>query len=250
MKGGMQQAIIQKEQIMMNDTDLMTLEEINNKGYISSNGVAVLLFSSYVILGGCYYTLVEENSPLESIYFTITTLMTIGYGDVKVKNLSFAIFFVLLGAGVVGTILGLVSFRAMEEQEALMNQRFTIIADKFSSMIKDGSKIRLTGNKTESENQSPRSPLTDGMTNSIHGVSQSKQEKKGIKEMNKINIAAYDEEIFNLKITTLINFLLFLITLFVGAMSMSTLEGWDFTQAAYWVIIELFLYDYSFFLCL
>jgi hypothetical protein len=112
MQGGIQQAMIQKEQDNnKNDSGLLTLEEINSKGHISSNGVAVLLFSSYVILGGCYYTLVEENSPLESVYFSITTLMTIGYGDIKVKNRSFAIFFVLLGAGVVGTILGLVSFR-------------------------------------------------------------------------------------------------------------------------------------------
>lgn len=251
MRSGIQQAIIQKEQNIINDTGFLTLDEINSKGHISSNGVAALLFSCYIILGGCYYTLAENNSPLESIYFCITTLMTIGYGDIRVKDRSFAIVFVLLGAGVVGTILGLVSFRAMEEQEILMNQRFTALADKFSSIIEDGAKIISAENNTEEVNRSPLSTITDKARNTISKVFQLKQKKKDLKEMNKRNIAAYDDEIFDLKITTLVNFLLFLITLFVGTMSMSVIEGWDFTTAAYWVneIYDIHLRYMNVFIC-
>jgi voltage-gated potassium channel len=71
------------------------------------------------------------------------------------------------------------------------------------------------------------------------------QKKKDLKEMNKVNIAAYDNEIFDLKMTTLVNFLLFLITLFVGTMVMSLLEGWDFTTAAYWSAVTICTVGYG-----
>ncbi|HEY8177875.1 MAG TPA: potassium channel family protein [Candidatus Limnocylindria bacterium] len=54
--------------------------------------------------GTIFYSLVEGWSPLDSLYFSVTTLATVGYGDfAPTTGLGkiFTIFFVLAGVGVV-----------------------------------------------------------------------------------------------------------------------------------------------------
>ena len=54
--------------------------------------------------GTIFYSLVEGWSPLDSLYFSVTTLATVGYGDfapTTALGKAFTIFFVLAGVGVV-----------------------------------------------------------------------------------------------------------------------------------------------------
>lgn len=232
-----QEAVVQKEKEIgkintKSDIDFFTFDEISSKAHISSNGMAVLLFSGYMIIGGCYYTLVEDNTPLESVYFSMTTLMTIGYGDMPVHNFSFAIFFVFVGAGVVGTILGLVSFRAMEKQDTLLNLRFNSLARTFG--IEDGVDDKSTEKDAKKEN-SPLKSMSSKARDIISKAFKKKKKTEDLKVIHESYIAAYDKEIHDLKMITVVNFCLFLLTFFLGAVCMRELEGWEFTKAAYWV---------------
>ena len=59
---------------------------------------SVLIFIIIVILGSCAYTYLEGWSMLDSIYFVVITLTTIGYGDlIPLTSLGklFTIFFSL-----------------------------------------------------------------------------------------------------------------------------------------------------------
>jgi voltage-gated potassium channel len=54
--------------------------------------------------GTIFYSLVEGWGPLDALYFSVTTLATVGYGDLSPQTglgKAFTIFFVLAGVGVV-----------------------------------------------------------------------------------------------------------------------------------------------------
>ncbi len=70
--------------------------------------LAVLLF---VLLGGAtFYHFMEHWSWLDSIYFTVITLATVGYGDLTPHTDGgkiFTIFYVFIGIGLFVTIANL-----------------------------------------------------------------------------------------------------------------------------------------------
>lgn len=177
----------------------------------------------------------------------------------SVHNRIFGTFFVLLGAGIVGTIFGLVSFRIMEEQESLMNTRLTVLAAKFSEMREKRKLKKRLSETTSTSRDSIRTPyetsykstkinkpegsdtisrwlyIKKHFKSTIRKVCQIKPKSENPGDLLDVNMAVYDDEISDLKVTAIGNFLLFLLTLFIGAMSMSSLEGWGFTDAVYWV---------------
>jgi voltage-gated potassium channel len=72
----------------------------------------VLILSSLVIvaIGTVFYSIVEDWSVIDALYFTVVTLTTIGYGDLHpTTDVSkiFTIFFILAG---VSFILGFLNF--------------------------------------------------------------------------------------------------------------------------------------------
>ena len=84
-------------------------------------GGRLLIVSVLAILvaGTTFYTLVEDWTVIEALYFTVITLTTIGYGDLHPTtefSRVFTIFFVLAG---VSTLLGFLNFilgRTVKEQ--------------------------------------------------------------------------------------------------------------------------------------
>lgn len=75
------------------------------------------LLSGYIILGGLYFHYHEGHTALDSVYVSVITLMTIGYGDVKIRYHGFATFFVILGAGVVGSSLSILGDSILSANE-------------------------------------------------------------------------------------------------------------------------------------
>lgn len=68
-----------------------------------SDHLIVLLFLGYLSIGSVFYHLVEKWNWLDSIYFTVITLATVGYGDFSPKTAPgkvFTIFYVFIGIGI------------------------------------------------------------------------------------------------------------------------------------------------------
>eukprot|EP00981_Chlorochromonas_danica_P000369 scaffold90_cov163-Ochromonas_danica.AAC.24 len=61
---------------------LVSLEEISlYRQRIPTNTWAILFFIGYLIIGLLFYCYVDDISALDSIYLSIITMTTIGYGE-------------------------------------------------------------------------------------------------------------------------------------------------------------------------
>jgi hypothetical protein len=79
-----------------------------------------------IATGTVFYSLVEEWSVLDALYFTIVTLTTIGYGDLHPTNdvsKIFTIFFVFAGVSFILGFLNFIVSRTVKEQTEKRQKR-------------------------------------------------------------------------------------------------------------------------------
>jgi voltage-gated potassium channel Kch len=82
-----------------------------------ATGVVAL---AVLVTGTVFYHIVEKLNWLDSIYFSVITLATVGYGDITPHtNLGklFTIFYVLTGVGIIATFANLLIRRAALKRE-------------------------------------------------------------------------------------------------------------------------------------
>jgi hypothetical protein len=77
-------------------------------------------------LGSVFYWRVEKWSLFDSLYFSVITLCTVGYGDFAPQTTlgrGFTIIYVLLGVGLIVTFVSYFADRAVSHREAKIVQR-------------------------------------------------------------------------------------------------------------------------------
>ncbi len=82
-----------------------------------------LLYLTSIVIGAgtVFYRFVEEWSWLDSFYFTVITLTTVGYGDLapsRTTSKLFTVLIVLLGIGLLVSLVERVARYAIDDHEA------------------------------------------------------------------------------------------------------------------------------------
>lgn len=91
----------------------------------NTRGIAIALLG-LLATGTVFYSLVEGWDPLDALYFSVTTLATVGYGDLApATDLGklFTIFFVLAGVGVVVVFASEVARATIRRTEERVEER-------------------------------------------------------------------------------------------------------------------------------
>lgn len=104
------------------DRDLETQYNAINRQFIGLAGAAAVVLAG----GTVFYHLVEKFSWLNSIFFCVTTLTTVGYGDIVPTTDAgkiFTIFYILIGIGIVATFANTLIQRAMLKRQYRRSQR-------------------------------------------------------------------------------------------------------------------------------
>lgn len=102
---------------LMNDIDYLNEEQKKVlRDFRVAGGSAMFI----VAFGAIFYHIVEKLSWLNSVYFTVITLTTVGYGDITPHTNAgklFTIFYVLTGIGIIATFANLALRRALVRRE-------------------------------------------------------------------------------------------------------------------------------------
>jgi ABC-type transport system involved in cytochrome bd biosynthesis fused ATPase/permease subunit len=70
-----------------------------------------------IVSGTVFYWLVEDLSPIDSLYFSVMTLATVGYGDYAPQTVAgklFTVVYVLLGVGILLSFLSTLATGVMQ----------------------------------------------------------------------------------------------------------------------------------------
>lgn len=218
-----------------NGLKLVTHQDLGANS-LSSLSIAILSVFLYCMIGVIYYTGYEGYSFIDSVYFSCITLMTIGYGDLHPKTegeRQFTIFFCILGAGIVGSLVALMSSDLMDTHEAVMKSKMMQLSKQMSGYVKglySGVKDTSIGGALISSGQSG----TDFLGKKFSKTGIIANDGATVKAMMDMNTALFDETLTEIRNACLANALTIAFFLFFGGLFMMWIEDWNFVDAVYW----------------
>lgn len=102
----------------------------------------LFVFAALLLIGSLGFMLVENLSFVDSIYFAIVTMATVGYGDIHPQSTIGKILALVLIVGGVGTFLGVVAsiteIFLKRREESLRREKLNMVAGLFFSEIGTG----------------------------------------------------------------------------------------------------------------
>lgn len=207
---------------------LLTASELQRRSTIfSPNILSILALVLYFILGVGFYCYSEEAlSPLNAIYFSVVTLMSIGYGDITVQNRRFGAFFVIIGAGIIGAYVGMLSQNILLEQEGMVRKHFDRVASQMKEVLL--MPTHMVGG----------SEIVQQQDNSIE-ERDNKIQESGEEDLLALNLKAFDEEVKTIRTNILIDVIAITLIIIIGAGFMMAFEGWTFNDSVYWCCVTM-----------
>lgn len=134
---------------------LDTLKEMMSNTRIQLLTAASALIG--LIIGGTVaYHIIERWSWVDSFYFAVTTITTVGYGDLTPTTQGsrlFTAFFVLAGVGIALTALTIIGSSFMKSEERRMQKRYDDYSRREPLNKKIGRKKREQDSGPEGEEQ-------------------------------------------------------------------------------------------------
>jgi hypothetical protein len=99
----------------------------SHTSYYTKNGLIVFLpVILYIVFGATMYQWIEGFRPIDSYYFVVITLSTIGYGDIYPHTdlgKIFTIFFVIIGLALFSGLISTLVNRAKARKERRLGTR-------------------------------------------------------------------------------------------------------------------------------
>ena len=186
--------------------------------------MGVAAFILFIILGLIVFPFVEGWTPLQAVYFSVTTLTTIGYGDISPTTTGgriFAVIYVLFGVAIIGAAIGIVSeymvkVRNLAAAEAKAEARKAALAEDEDSSDEDSS---------EDENSEPLVGASSGMERASNQI-----RSFPIKCCNSPRSQAICSAFVK-------DFLPFILVNALGMIVMISVEGLSFVDALYWGVV-------------
>ena len=89
------------------------------------NAVLVVLF--WIFMGTGFFYMVEDWTLIDSFYFSVSTLTTVGYGDITPTSQFSRLFtalYILFGVGIVLASLGIVGREFLQKEEAKLRHKY------------------------------------------------------------------------------------------------------------------------------
>jgi voltage-gated potassium channel Kch len=89
-------------------------------------GIAILAVFAWIFIGTLAYRNLEAWSWVESLYFSVITLTTVGYGDLHPTTDAsrlFTVFYILTGVTTVLAALSIIGIKRLEKREAKVKKR-------------------------------------------------------------------------------------------------------------------------------
>ena len=102
----------------------------------------LLVFTALLLIGSFGFMYVENLSLVDSIYFAIVTMATVGYGDISPQSNAGKILAMILIFGGVGTFLGVIAsiteIFLKRREESLRREKLNMVAGLFFSEMGSG----------------------------------------------------------------------------------------------------------------
>lgn len=201
------------------------LKEMNTKFKLSQRALLFLGIFLYALVGITYFSSSLRISALDSTYFCVVTVLTIGYGDITPETDEqrlFDIFFIIVGVGVIGSIVSTIGESMLAAQDRFRTKLILYLTELLNLVLGVLYPDRIpTSNET----------LADTAIVSIF--------EETVEGIRRRKVADFDKLLDMHYIKILLDYLIILLTYIVGASCMMSIEGWSPLDAFYWSIVTI-----------
>eukprot|EP01038_Epipyxis_sp_PR26KG_P005584 gene5584-7709_t len=247
----------------------ISLVELNDKFVRTNTYVMIFSVILYFIIGILIYHFWVGFNFLDSLYFLVITVLTIGYGDFVPHTQStrlFTAFYIIIGIGICGSFVGTLVTLVLEHEDRMAKVRsmktFIAISERKKKLQEEVTNPLVDAMQNPSEleetkTQSFANPSENNVKNNSSKVGRrasltfsfnyrtEEEEEKTFLEMRNVTLDEFDKDIKQLRRTGIIDLCSVFGILIFGMIIMSFIEGWDMLDAFYWSTVTVFTVGYG-----